>query len=215
LKPVDVQRRAMDSWLERAERLCYEGEAITERVRLGDGGVVVTTHRMLAFSPDGEGPNFQQADRPNVTGVRRDDGGDAGWLQRGLEALLVGAVLVVAGWSVDFEGMFGDVSLAGANQVSGLGGVLGLIEGVLAVLAVLDDLMLAGGAIALLVTVATFGVYLRTRETTLRVEVAGDDDLRVPVDPWPEGEDVREQLRRAIAPAEGGSDPAPSDDPLA
>jgi hypothetical protein len=86
---------------------------------------------------------------------------------------------------------------------------------VLAVLAVLDDLMLAGGAIALLVTVATFGVYLRTRETTLRVEVAGGEDLRVPVDPWPEGEDVREQLRRAIAPAEGGSDPAPSDDPLA
>jgi hypothetical protein len=194
----------MDPWLARAERLCYEGEEITDTVRLGEGGVVVTTHRVLAFSPHGDGANFQQADRPNVEDVGRDDGGDTRWLERGAKALVVGTILVIAGSAVDLEGMVGDVSLSSASGVAGIGSLLGLLQGLLAFLAVLDDLLVLAGGLALLVTVAAFGAYLWTRETTLRLAVAGGEDLAVSVEEWPADEDVLGRLRRAIAPASDG-----------
>ena len=56
-------------WVERAEGLLYEGESVRETVPVGAGGIVVTTHRLLAFTPDREGPNFRQVDRPNVDGA--------------------------------------------------------------------------------------------------------------------------------------------------
>jgi len=56
-------------WVERAEGLLYEGESVRETVPVGAGVVVVTTHRLLAFTPDREGPDFRQVDRPNVDGA--------------------------------------------------------------------------------------------------------------------------------------------------
>jgi hypothetical protein len=160
----------------------------------------------MAFSPEADGENFQHADRPNVKGVQRDDGGDATWLLRGTKVLLVGAALGVAGFVVDLGGLLGDVSLSGANRVGGLGGLVGLIRGLLDLLAMLDDLMLLGGGLALLAAATLFGVYLHTREPTLRVDVAGDEDLTVPADPWHDG-DVVGRLRRAIAPEPGATAP--------
>lgn len=198
----------MTGWLARAERLCYEGEEITEVIRLGEGGVAVTTHRVMAFSPHADGENFADADRPNVEGVERDEGGDAVWLQRGAKALVVGAIVVVAGAVVDMEAIVGDVSLTGAGRV-GFGGVLEIIQGVLGFLAMLDDLLLLVGGIALLAAAASLGVYLQSRETTLRVAVAGGEDLTVPVEEWPAA-DVVGRLERAIAPAGGGAVPGPA-----
>lgn len=201
----------MDPWLARADELCYEGEEITESARLGDGGVAVTTHRVLAFSPGGDGPNFRQADRPNVEGISRDDGGDAAWLERGLKLLLVGAVLGIAGTFLDLDGLIGGVDLSGGSQVGGLGGVLGLVRGLLAALALLDDLMLVLGGVALLGAAGALGAYLWTRESTLRVAVAGGENLTVPAEPWP-GDEVVGRLERAIDPPPAEAD---SDDPLA
>lgn len=196
----------MEPWLARAEDLCYEGEEVTESVSLGEGGVVVTTHRVLAFAPESEGKPFQEAKRPNVEDVRRSDVGTLAHVVRAVKLLVVGAVLVVVGVVLDLDALVGDVGLSGTGGAGvGLGGVMGLLRTMLDLIAMLDDLMVLGGALALLAAAAMFGVYLWSTESSLVVDVAGGDELEVVTDEWPEGEDVVGRVERAIAPGSGNA----------
>ena len=186
-------------WVGQAESLLYDGESIQEQVRVGDGGVVVTSHRVLAFTPDREGPNYRQVDRPNVEGVSLTTSGELQFLERAIKAIVIGVVLVVAGITVNLEGLVSGISLdsgGGAAGAVGLGQMMGLLQGMLELLAQLDDIMRLFGGLALVFGVIVLGVYLWSREELLVISVAGGDNIELTA---PE-EDVRDRLRAAVLP---------------
>jgi hypothetical protein len=205
-------------WVARAESLLYDGEVIEADVRLDRGGVVVTSHRVLVFTPDREGSNYRQVDRPNVEGVDVTTSGDWSFLELGVKALVVGVVLVAAGMTVSLDSLVGNVSLdsGGAASAVGIGGMLGMLQTMLTLMAQLDDLMRLFGGLALAFAAVVLGVYLWSRDRLLVVRVAGDDDIELTA---PDDESVVEQIEAAIVPgaasadAENPDQPAP-DEPL-
>ena len=184
----------MTGWLDRVEDLLYDGEEVVERVPIADGGIVVTSHRVLAFTPN------RDVDRPNVTGVAEQASGEWGFLQQATKAFVVGVVLLIAGQTVSFDSLVGSVSIgSGAAQV-GMGGMLGLLSSFLQLMARLDELMTTFGALALLFGVVVFGVFVWTRERQLVVKVDGEDaeDLRLPASE--DADEMVQRLERAIRP---------------
>jgi len=204
-------------WVARAESLLYDGEVIEEDVRLDRGGVVVTSHRVLVFTPDREGSNYRQVDRPNVEGVDVITKGDWSFLELGVKALVVGVVLVGAGMTVSLDSLVSNVSLdsGGAASAVGIGGMLGMLQTMLTLMAQLDDLMRLFGGLALAFAAVVLGVYLWSRDRLLVVRVAGDDDIELTA---PDDERVVDRIKTAVvpgaAPADAGNDQPPSGDPL-
>jgi hypothetical protein len=204
-------------WVARAESLLYDGEVIEADVRLDRGGIVVTSHRVLVFTPDREGSNYRQVDRPNVEGVDLTTRGDWSFLELGVKALVVGVVLVAAGMTVSLDSLVGNVSLdsGGAASAVGIGGMLGMLQSMLTLMAQLDDLMRLFGGLALAFAAVVLGVYLWSRDRLLVVRVAGDDDIELTA---PEDESIVEQIEAAIvpgtAPTDAEADQSPSGDPL-
>ena len=211
----DRTQYGMD-WVERADELLYDGESIRETVPTGSGAVVVTTHRLLAFTPDRDGPNYHQVDRPNVDGAEIRTTGELQFLQQAVKALVVGAVLVAAGMTVSLDGMVSGISLGGGGTASavGIGGMLGLLQSMLSLLAQLDDLMRIFGGLALAFGAVVLAVYLWSRERVLVVAVAGGDDIELTA---PGDETAVDQLQAAVAPGDDGptAPPRAADDPLA
>jgi hypothetical protein len=205
-------------WVARAESLLYDGEVIEADVRLDRGGVVVTSHRVLVFTPDREGSNYRQVDRPNVEGVDVTTSGDWSFLELGVKALVVGIVLVAAGMTVSLDSLVGNVSLdsGGAASAVGIGGMLGMLQTMLTLMAQLDDLMRLFGGLALAFAAVVLGVYLWSRNRLLVVRVAGGDDVELTA---PDDESVVDRIEAAIVPeappadAESAPQSAP-DDPL-
>jgi hypothetical protein len=206
----------MSGWRNRVEDLLYSGESVTETVDFDSASVVVTSHRVLAFSPEDDGAAFQQADRPNVEGVAAGADSETDLLGRGIRALVIGVVLVGAGLVVDFESIVGDVDLGGqSTEELGIGGIMGTLQSLLGLISQLDYLMRVFGGLALFLAAVFFGVYWLTRESTLVIEVAGDDDIHVPRPSDDAGESA-DRLERLIAPNSPESEdaPAPPQDPL-
>ncbi|MFC7076586.1 hypothetical protein [Haloarcula halophila] len=203
-------------WVDRADDLLFDGETIETQVAVGDGGVVVTTHRVLAFTPDRDGPNYRTVDRPNVEGVDHTTSGDWAFLEQGLKALVAGIVLIVAGRLISLDSLVGGISLdsAGASGQLGLGGMMGLLGSMLTLLAQLDDLMQLFGGLALAFAAVVLGVYAWSRESLLVFSVAGEDDIELTA---PEEDHALDQLRTALFPGEGPPDPdrerVPEDSP--
>ena len=92
-----------------------------------------------------------------------------------------GAVLVAAGMTVSLDGMVSGISLGGGGTASavGIGGMLGLLQSMLSLLAQLDDLMRIFGGLALAFGAVVLAVYLWSRERVLVVSVAGGDDIEL------------------------------------
>ncbi|MFB6234094.1 MAG: hypothetical protein ABEH81_10095 [Halopenitus sp.] len=197
-------------WQARDDELLYDGESIRERVDAGSDLVVVTSHRVLAFTPEGDGANFRAVDRPNVTGVRAGAQGDADWLRRAAVAGVGGLGALALGLVLDFDSLVptGGVDVAGGGA-AGIGGLLETIGTLLRVVALLDDLFVAVGLLAVLAAVAVGSLYWTQREPKLTIAVAGDDDIqlawsgddefdedRVDDDDGPEA--AADRLRRAL-----------------
>ena len=194
----------MSQWLAHADDLLYDGEHVETEVDVGDGGVVVTSHRVLAFTPDAAGSNYEYVDRPNVGGVERTTRGSSSFLAHAVKALVVGGVLVAAGQVVSLDETVGTIEL-GTTGGMGLGGFLGVMQSLLTVLTMLDEIMTTAGALALLAGAVLLGAYAWTRQDLLVVEVAGGDDVELPA---PEtDEDVADQLDRAVRPDVPSTEP--------
>jgi len=206
----------MSGWRDRVDQLLYDGETVDETVEFDATSVVVTSHRVLAFAPEDEGANFEQVERPNVAGVDTSARAKASLLERGLKYGLVGALLVLAGHFIDLEGIVGGVDLQSQSTSQlGIGGVLGPLQGMMNLLAQLDQLLQTFGALALALAVALFGVYWYTRDETVVIEVAGDGNIHVPRPA--DTEPTVDRLEDAITPESsdaGDQSPEPSGDPL-
>lgn len=166
-----------DALAERVRGLLYAGEEPVATLPVADGLVVATSHRLLVYTPDGDGPNLRVVEGPNVTGVGRDTTGDD--RLRRPTALGVGGGLLatLAGLSFDPENPL-ETTPTDTGGV-GIEGLLSPIQGLLDVVTLVDDLLVAVGVLALLGGLVGLAAYLVGRETTVVVAVAGDDDLRV------------------------------------
>jgi hypothetical protein len=183
----DGRRASLDP-----ERYLFAGETVEERVGLGRGWVVATTHRLLVFDPASEGRRFVSVDRPNVVAVRRTGGGSRRLRSYALRAGIY-AVVLWGGWlgarSLGLRSLFG-----ASPDVSGTPGVGGLVSALSLVQALLD-----AGVVAGLAALALGALYLRGRDPTLVVERAGHDDLRIALPSASVGRRAVAGLERAFA----------------
>jgi len=198
------------AWAGSVEDLLYDGETVRERVELAEGNrVVVTSHRLLAFTPGRAGENYRGVDLPNVADVRAGHEGEDNLLAQGARLAVYGVVLLAVGVFVDFGSFVPTDAFAGAGAGQlGMGGLLSILQRFLSLIARIDEFARMIGALLVLFAVFVFAVYLLTRDRVLEVRVAGDDDpIRVPADD--------DTIDGAVADLEVtlfGSDPAAADD---
>jgi hypothetical protein len=198
------------AWTGPVEELLFDGESVKHRTEIGDNEVVVTSHRLLAFTPETDGENFRQIDRPNVQGVSAGADGEDTFIQQGVQTLGIAIVLLLAGQFISLDSLVSGVDLGGsAAGRMGLGGLMGMLTGLLNLLAMLDELMTMFGALAVILAMVIFVVYLLTRDRVLVIAVAGGDDILVPA-PKETAEAAAVELESALF--EGGA--APESDPL-
>lgn len=194
----------MPRWQSQVEELLYDGESIIESIDIDSSRVVVTSHRIMVFTPELEGENFQQADRPNVTGVDTGSLGETNFLRRGISVGVVGIVLLATGLIFDPSSMFSeDIGVdEGTAQNIGAGGILDATQSLFSLLLNLDSLLRVFGALALLLATVILGVYWYFRTPTLVIRQAGDhDDIHVK---RPENAaEMAQRLERAILPDPG------------
>lgn len=186
----------MSDWAAETERLLFDGEDVEERMDVGPDHLVVTSHRVLAFMPSGDGPNFSAAHRPNVEDVTMQAGGNPAHLQRAIKAGVLGVFLLVGGATVSLDGMLdASIDTSAASQ-TGVGQVVGMFSVLAMLMNLVDDALLVGGVLSLAVAATALTLYLRSRNTTVVVEVTGGDDIYMTGDDVTEGSVTR--LRRAL-----------------
>lgn len=170
-------------WAGSVADLLYEGETVRQEVAVGDDRVVVTSHRLLAFTPTREGENYRQVDLPNVADVRVGSDGEGHLLGQAGRAFLYGAVLLAVGVFVDFGAFVPTDAFAntGAAGRLGLGGIIAVMQRFLNLIASLDEIARLVGALVVLFSTFVLAVYMLTRDRAVVVRVAGDaDDVVVP-----------------------------------
>jgi hypothetical protein len=179
------------AWAGSVEDLLFDGESIDRTVSLGDNRIVVTSHRLLAFTPTTGDENYRQVDIPNVSDVRAGHDGEDTLVARAVQVILSGAILLAVGVLFDFDSIVPTDAFAGAGEGAGqlgIGGLMGMMQQLLALIAMIDDIARAFGALLVLLGVVIVAVYLLTRDRVIVVSVAGDaTDITVPP-----GEDASE-----------------------
>jgi hypothetical protein len=165
----------MDEWSERLDDLLYAGEEIDERVEFGDDEVVVTTHRVIALTPSTDGKRYRALDRPNVTGAATDVDADRGHLKTAASVGVLAALLLAFDLAVDLQGLLG---VAPSDAPAAASGALSTVE---TVLAAIDLLVTLSWAVPALVAVAYVAQYLLGRNQVIRLSVAGEADVLIPV----------------------------------
>lgn len=201
LAAVLGDERPDPNWADHVTELLYEGESVSESIEAGEARVVVTSHRVLAFTPHSDGPAFRQVDRPNVVGVTTGARSEGGLLARAARWGIIGLVLLGVGLVVDMDAILGDVSIGGgAGSQIGVGGVLDLVQTVLGLLRRLDEFLALAGLLVLALAAVALGAYGLTREPTVVISLAGDEaDIHLPRDDVDDTTVTR--LEAAISPA--------------
>lgn len=164
---------------DRIRSLLYAGEEPRAAVPVADGYLVATTHRLLVYTPRGDGVNLEVVKGPNATAISHDASGNAQLLQPIVYTVGGGLLLVVLGTVLNLQGMSDAVpSMEGSGGV-GVGNILAQIASVLSLVGLIDELMAVAGALALLLGTALTGAYLYTRRSEVVVSVAGESDVRI------------------------------------
>ncbi|ELY43908.1 hypothetical protein [Natronorubrum tibetense] len=188
-------------WSEHVDELLYDGERVKRRVDLEGATFVVTNDRVLVFTEGGDGPNYWTVERPNVARVSVET-------EDSLVPLVWGTIVLFLALGVLLLAMTYDLaSLADGFDVEDATGIGGsALETVETLLTVFDLTVLAIGLLLLLIAVAFFVQYVRSRSRRLILRVSGDDDISVPVSDDDLEADREIVLQEAIAPGPGPVD---------
>jgi len=181
-------------WMDDIDRLLHSGEDVEEDVSVGDSQVVVTTQRVILFTPYADGKNVSYVDRPNVTAIRADESGDRRVLSVGATVGLTGVFLLVLGntLSISVPGALNDIrgeSVPGAGMANSVASAIELID---TLLLVLGGLFLANAAVIT-------GYYFLKREGTVTVEVAGENDMELSTHEDEDADRLVKKLRKAVS----------------
>jgi hypothetical protein len=190
------------SWQSHADQLLFGGETVLARVSGLEAAVVVTSHRVLVFTPKSDGSNVRTFHRPNVTGLTKDASGTERWLGAGAKWLVLGVALTIVGSLLDLEGMLGNVSTEGTASEVGVGWIGGMFGLFSTAFALLDDVLLLGGVLSIFAGVGLLAWYLKSRASVVRIEVAGGRDVEIPAAGF--GDADVGKLQDAIDPAVAG-----------
>jgi len=183
-------------WSDDLDRLLHSGEEVEGDVVVGSSRVVVTNQRVIALTPDTPDENFRYVDRPNAVGVEKRSDGNTKVLGIGGTLGATGILSVMVGVAMPDLGSLVDIPGGAGGAAPGLG----FARSVMSLIGLIDTAFMALGALLILNGIVVFGYYLWTRETVLAIEIAGDDDMEFPV-PGDEGtDDIRAEVRKAIAP---------------
>jgi len=138
--------------------------------------------------PSGDGERYRAIHRPNVLGASIDAGGARGHLLAAGKFGLVAALLFALDAAVNLGGL---LSMSPADAPAGAAGAL---ETVASALALVDLLLTLAWALPAVVALAYLVRYAVGRRRALRIEIAGGDDVVIPVGENP----PVEQLDRAL-----------------
>lgn len=161
------------------DQLLYDGETVLTGSTGRAAGVVVTSHRLLVFTPETEGKNLHTFERPNVTGLTKRQRGDSGWLSAAAKWLGFGIVLTISGALLDLDGILGSVSTDGTGGAVGVGWIADLFGLFNTAFGLLDEVLFFGGLLSVIAGIALLGWYWQSRSELLTVQIAGSDDLDV------------------------------------
>lgn len=167
----------MTPWSDRAEDLLFDGESIEAEVAVGTSDVVVTSHRVLAFTPEREGKDFRKIDRPNVRGVRRQAVDSIDVRRRAAKLSVAGVVLAAVGLVFDPQSLIPRPDLSSADGAGEVGGILSLVQGLLDLFYALDVGLLVLGLLLLTLGLGLLGVQLAMRSSRLALDVAGEEPI--------------------------------------
>lgn len=185
-------------WQSHVDQLLYAGETVIQKAAGHEAEIVVTSHRVLVFTPDLDGENIRVIHRPNVTGVSKTASGTNRWLGAGAKWLVLGVSLTIAGSVLDLEGVLGSVSTEGTASQVGVGWIGGVFSLFNTVFALLDDALFFGGILSIMAALGLFLWYLRSRAELVTIEVAGRSDVELPAPGF--GSDSIESLQAALDP---------------
>ncbi|MGB9986948.1 hypothetical protein [Salarchaeum japonicum] len=159
----------------------FDGESVVERVDCGANALVVTTHRVVALTPTGDGERVRYADRPNVETVRVETAGTTGHLRFGLRQTAFAVFLFAAGTLFSLDGIADSVTGAtGTARQVGVGSLVQVLSAVALFARFFDDALVALSGLTALLAAVGFARYLRSRSRALVVETYGGEELRVP-----------------------------------
>lgn len=171
---------------DRVAALTYAGEEPTATLPVRDGLLVATTHRLLVYTPEGDGANLQTVEAPNVVGVGAGVRGRPELRQTGVFGVLAGVAGLLGGRVVSFETPAEAVPTD--VDVLGVGGLLRTVADVVGLLTLLDEALTLFGAVALLAGGVALAAAVTGRRQTVVVVVAGGPDVQVPAGRTDDGE---------------------------
>ncbi len=177
--------------------MLFAGEEIEEEIELEGARVAVTSHRLLAFMPEGGERRFDHEDRPNVLDARVQSAGHPDYLSWCVRSFIYGLLLVGSGYLLNSSGLLtnsGDTNTPNTQAVAGIQQMIGTMADAFSLLT--SVLLLVGGI--LLVAAIVLGIlYLLTRSEELIIERAGRDPIRIPIN-GNEAEDAACRIRAAV-----------------
>ncbi|THE62769.1 hypothetical protein D8Y22_22140 [Salinadaptatus halalkaliphilus] len=173
------------AWTDRIDQLLYEGESEQQRVTVGQATIVVTSHRVLAFTPDGD-QQYWSVDRPNVDTVTVESTGSIRYLlwTVGLACLAIAGAITALVFSFTSLVSTPDLDSESAADGSGAGATDIATESIATIesmLAIIDVAVVVTSALAIGLAAACFVLYVRSRSRQLVLSVLGGDDLAIPV----------------------------------
>ncbi|WP_458208408.1 hypothetical protein [Haladaptatus sp. NG-SE-30] len=177
--------------------MLFAGEEIEEEIELTGARIAVTSHRVLAFMPEGGGRRFDHEDRPNVLDARVEPAGQQNYLSWSVRSLVYGTILLGGGYLITSSGIL--TQLGGTNTPDGqvVGGVKQLVTFMIDMFSILTDVLLLVGGVLVFTALVLGSLYLSSRSEELVIERAGRDPICVPVD-GKEAEDAARRIRETL-----------------
>lgn len=92
----------MTDFEDRAQARLRRGESIEGSVSIGTGALFITSQRLLAFVPEGDGPTFQECERLNVDEITVRTDSDRSKLRPIIRRSGAGLAAVYVGYRYNF-----------------------------------------------------------------------------------------------------------------
>ncbi|MFC7081650.1 hypothetical protein [Halorussus caseinilyticus] len=113
---------------DRLSEMLFQGEEVEEEFTVEGARVAVTTHRVLVFTPDGDGRRFDHADRPNVLDANVETTGQGSYVEWGVKTGVYGAVMLGGGVLLKTSGILDRLGTVNAPEDAPGSGIAQLVS---------------------------------------------------------------------------------------
>jgi hypothetical protein len=177
--------------------MLFAGEEIEEEIELEGARIAVTSHRLLAFMPEGGDRRFDHEDRPNVLDARVQAAGRPDYLSWSVKSFVYGLLLVGCGYLLNSSGLLTEFDSTRSADQQILLGIQQMVGTMVSAFSLFARVLLPVGGMLVLAAIVFALLYFMTRSEELIIERAGRDPIRVPVN-GSEAEDAARRIRAAV-----------------